>query len=1075
MTQGGCFGRRVFCCSDQMKQRLRRLAAAVLALWSVSLTAVGSITSTGDVDPPDPSTWVSGSSGTAGIVGKTGEGMLTINDNSDVSSRHGLIGTGADSAGHVAVDGVGSTWRASDRIYVGSLGDGTLAITGGGVVSTPSGYIGMFSGSTGEVTVDGQGSAWKSSFLAIGNSGSGTLSITRGGSVVSRSGAIGSNLDSWGQVAVDGVGSTWSQFSGLSVGSYGNGLLSITGGAAVNSGISVVGRSASSTGQASVDGLGSIWSIAKELYVGRQGAGSLRITGDGTVSVVTDTYVGAETGSSGKIHFAGGTLLTGSLFASTEDLTGTGTVKTKGLVSDVDLVFDATHPRSQTLVLSASPEKRITLQFNTNSSQPLGVGYRGAGTMSIADGVSVASGDGYVGYHSGSTGQVTVSGEGSTWNSDGYLHVGLFGVGTLSITEKGAVQSKSISYLGYYSGSMGQATVNGVGSNWTSSRSLLVGVSGEGTLSIANGGVVHNDSGYLGYEPGSSGKVAVNGAGSTWTNYNLIVGRYGSGELSVTHGGTVSNRSGNIGAESGSTGKVEIDGSGSTWIHGGDLYIGKNGEGTALILNGGAVRNDHGYIGYGVGSTGQVIVDGDDSVWTNAGDLYVGRGGHGTLTITAGGAVSVSENLFVAPYAGSSGEIRLAQGFLTTGGMLGAAKDLAGSGTIYTRGLVSDVDLVFDSTHGLNQTITLDDLPEQNVTIHVNFSADRDLGVGYGSAGSMLVTDGIAIESMYGYVGYHPGAEATVSVEGSGSTWGNSNGLYVGRGGRGTLVITGGGAVRNTNGDVGYRSNSTGFVRVDGAQSSWTNEGALFIGNFGDGTLSITGGAAVSSFQGHIGYSADSTGRVLIDGEGSTWNNSGDLYVGQSYFALSRLTKGEGVALDGFAGSDLLSNAQGAAAVAPSIVAAVGDLTEVKNSQGSLSITGGAIVTVGGTLTIDRYSNGDSFIHMATGGKLALAGEVDDSIVEFLGIVGGAKSIRYWDISSNDWTDISQATAGVDFTLQYLVAGDLAGYTLLTVGAIPEPPTAILSAVAMLCAMMHKCRFCRRPQPSARKTSRKRD
>ena len=59
----------------------------------------------------------------------------------------------------------------------------------------------------------------------------------------------------------------------------------------------------------------------------------------------------------------------------------------------------------------------------------------------------------------------------------------------------------------------------------------------------------------------------------------------------------------------------------------------------------------------------------------------------------------------------------------------------------------------------------------------------------------------------------------------------------------------------------------------------------------------------------------------------------------------------------------------------------------------------------------------------------------------------GTDAIRYWDDSVSDWADITGATYGEDYTLSYLTAGDLAGYTVLTV---PEPATLSLLALGGL-------------------------
>ena len=52
--------------------------------------------------------------------------------------------------------------------------------------------------------------------------------------------------------------------------------------------------------------------------------------------------------------------------------------------------------------------------------------------------------------------------------------------------------------LGFDAGATGAATVDGAGSTWTNSCDLYVGDSGDGTLTIRNGGAVSNGIGSLG-------------------------------------------------------------------------------------------------------------------------------------------------------------------------------------------------------------------------------------------------------------------------------------------------------------------------------------------------------------------------------------------------------------------------------------------------------------------------------------------------------------------------------------------------------------------------------------------------
>ena len=62
------------------------------------------------------------------------------------------------------------------------------------------------------------------------------------------------------------------------------------------------------------------------------------------------------------------------------------------------------------------------------------------------------------------------------------------------------------SYLGDDRGSIGAATVDGAGSNWTSGGNLSIGNSGNGTLTIRNGGVVSNTLAMSALIPGRSAR-----------------------------------------------------------------------------------------------------------------------------------------------------------------------------------------------------------------------------------------------------------------------------------------------------------------------------------------------------------------------------------------------------------------------------------------------------------------------------------------------------------------------------------------------------------------------------------------
>jgi len=406
---------------------------------------------------------------------------------------------------------------------------------------------------------------------------------------------------------------------------------------------------------------------------------------------------------------------------------------------------------------------------------------------------------------------------------------------------------------------------------------------------------------------------------------------------------------------------------------------------------------------------------------TLSGTLYVGESGTGALTIEAGGQVSSADGQLgyywsatgtaMVTGAGStwtnSGDLyvghdgaaalTVADGGLVTAKVLYASlSDLSGNGTITVQGgAFLDADLLFDGTHGLSQALPFG----SGGTLNLDVDGTRILGVGYKDTGTLRIAEGRSVASTDGYLGCYRGSTGTSTVTGAGSTWTNSGDLEVGQHGTGTMRVEAGGHVSNASGYVGSDPDSTGAVAVTGPGSTWTNSGTLLVGYYeAVGTLTVEAGGKVSNTYGYVGWSGSSAGTATVTGAGSTWTNSGNLDVG-------------------------------------------------RDGAGTLTVTDGGLVRVAGTLTIDYDEDDDGFIHMTSGGMLALFGDADDSLGDFLDLIGGTDAIRYWNDGISDWDAITHATPGVDYDLSYLTTGDLTGYTMLTV---PEPATLALLAVGGL-------------------------
>jgi T5SS/PEP-CTERM-associated repeat protein len=312
--------------------------------------------------------------------------------------------------------------------------------------------------------------------------------------------------------------------------------------------------------------------------------------------------------------------------------------------------------------------------------------------------------------------------------------------------------------------------------------------------------------------------------------------------------------------------------------------------------------------------------------------------------------------------------------------------------------------------------------------------------IGYTGVGTLAVDGGSQLTSGSSRLGLNAGSNGTATVTGAGSKWTVSNTLSVGYSdGSGTLRVEAGGQVSSYLGYLGCNTSSTGTATITGAGSAWTNSSTLWVGDSGTGSLRVEAGGQVSNTFGYLGYNAGSTGTATINGAGSKWTNSSRLYVGHSGSCVLRVEAGGQVSnTAGDLGYNAGSTGTATITGAGSTWTNSSLLTVGRNGSGTLTITAGGLVSVRGTLTTDFNGGNDSFVNMSTGGMLALWGDADDSLAQFLDLVAGTDAIRYWNPSLAGWTPLTAATLGVDYTLQHQTAGDLTGYTLLTVGIVGD-------------------------------------
>ena len=1026
-------------------------------------------------------------------AGHNVSGEVTIDSGADIYSSNGIVGFAPGSTGEVNVTGAGTSWTSTFYVGYESENQNALNVTDGATISG-GGYIGYGAitgeGSTasGTVTIDGTGSEWTGSGnIAIGEFGTGVLNIQNGGTA-NIDGYVGHQANSTGTIYVStGVTDTAATLNStdLYVGHNGTGTLHVGNGGAANIDYLYVGYNSTSTGTVTLENSSTL--ATTNIDIGRNGIGTLDIQ-SGSNGSCTGLYLG----TGGTVNVWGWDLSsqTYSTLTSTYDATIEGNLN---VYVDNDNHGGKLETCSAYIAYDGGTEnakvevKGITSRWDDTGG--IRVGYNGKGNLTIAEGGTVhcgsESGDPmlYVGYCNGSSGTVDVEDSGSTLQTEGCcIGCSGYGNGLGTVTVSGGTwtngSSLSPSYLGIGSPALGNeyslivesggtmtnygnavihpqgaVKVEGdmgstphVASIWTNSDGLSItrDSNHQGTLNISHGGIVicNNDDAIGKSCVISGGKISITGS-------DLVL---------VTKLQTLDSHIYN-------RGEVELDGSTgiAKWESGGDMEIGVNpyvSSGTLKVLGGGFVDNgEHNTRVYG-----NIVTEGEityDSRITVSGTGYHGEVigyvpstfesnnlqiGHsyndgswhycpGFMDVENGGQVVVNTN----------SEIRVDGSVVTVSGQ-NVTGDISTWTTHGSLGIFGGELLVenggrviVDSNLTASSTLTVQSAGSVssyngyvNTAVTVTGSGSQwtnssNLYISSGNGNALNITNGASVSSATGRVGYGS-SEGTVIVDGTNSTWTNSGDLYVGDEDTGTLIIKNGASVSDQAGYIGL-SGSTGVVTVRGSNSTWTNSGAILAGNSGNGTLNVVGGATASSPFLIVGSETGSAGTILVYGGLSTLTTSYAAYIGSQDGSTGNVTvEGNGTEWT-VAGNLRVGSSSG--------------------GKGNLTIRNVGLVKVGGTLTTtdSDSSNDDGFVNMKNGAMLALCGDGDDSLEDFFNLIGGTDAIRFWDndiVGDDKWnslnlTNATRVTPGTidsfdEFSLQYFTTGDLAGYTLLTVG-----------------------------------------
>jgi T5SS/PEP-CTERM-associated repeat protein len=629
--------------------------------------------------------------------------------------------------------------------------------------------------------------------------------------------------------------------------------------------------------------------VAGSVYVGgsSSGAGGVGVLGvnEGTMTVngtlvaynTSDAFYGPT-----EINLNGGTINTAALnFNGTPSLlnwTG-GTLNITNSVS-----FDSTAAGTTTggafasaLTLGSGQTLKITGSETLGDTGSFDLTVNNGGTALATNSIDL-------GYSPTGVGTATISGAGSTLDAGNAIDVGVFGEGSLFVQAGGFAKATTNLIIGWVTGSTGQVNVSGANSKVQSGWGIVIGDQGEGTLAVNDGGTANALNWFsAGGSATGVGTVTVGGSGNPSTlsgAWGVVIGWNGKGNMTINAGGTATGAT-YLGFEATGEGTINLNTGGTLTAPGGtSVWVGGsyNGAGGKGILNvgGGTLTSTGPLVAFN--TPGSKINFSSGTINTPVLNLN----GTPSLLNWTGGTLNINNNVtFDLDAVGT-----------TTGAAFGAALTLGTGKTLEITG-----DETLGSTGGFGLTInsggmnTVTGVLRVNGELTVNSGGTATaqgyllIGTGAGNVGEATVVGSNAIlQSTTGTTvgdfaqgtltidngGAHSAlnwfvagggatgvGSVTVGGTGSPSTLSGAWGIVAGWAGKGTLTVNNGGTALGAiylgfdptgEGTINLNTGGTITTIPSGGASVWV--GGSYNGAGGKGVLNVSGGTLTTTRSG---------------------------------------------------------------------------------------------------------------------------------------------------------------------------------------------------------------------------------
>jgi T5SS/PEP-CTERM-associated repeat protein len=777
-----------------------------------------------------------------------------------------------------------------------------------------------------------------------------------------------------------------------------------------------------------------------DLYVGYASASNTATAGyGGNITVNGNTYVGYGSNA------ASNAIIVNSISGSFDTLGNLQLgVSGSGSLSVIASGGSAVVGGNTTLGVNASSSNNSLLviyndTFSTASNLVIGLSGSENSVQVLTSGSTptlTVGGQTILGQNAGSSNNsLTIAGY-ATWSNGGDLVIGQSGSRN-SVQVSGQGQTITISgqtTLGQNAGSSNNSLSLAGYTTWSNSGNIVIGASGNGTMTIRDGTALHASNIVIAQQSGSSGTLLVNPS----SGYSGVT--IGAGTITLGAGAATLNFNQN-GGDQITINSIITGGNSNSQIlvtGGGKVELTTASTNSAfLIVNGGSLFLDTNY------TSSQNIVVGTSSNAGTMGNItsYVNLTSAGSITVgatTASGnsltvqqsVMNASNGVFVGTSSNGNNNLYLNQGTLNTTSVLvggGARNRISGSGTITAPGGVTIngslypqgstaltvngnltftnggnyIWSIYNSTNtgpGVNFAATLG----VNGTFAASTNSTFGLNIGYNALSvdplwftTNVVSFGAVMTNLAGN-SMASGTNMTIvfdpytSQRNGFSTsdfflTASNNALYLNFQVAQTYFKTNSGAWTNSASWSNTLPNSGTDVTIDNGGTSGLNASGSALNmalgyNSSSNSLLITNGGSLNvNGSTAIGDNASSTRNIALvngAGGGATWTNGSGLYVGYNGASNSLIVTNGGSVQNGLFVEGFNSTSSNNSVVVTGSNSVLASSTDFYVGQGG---TGNTLVISNGGKVVNGIGNFDSDTQL--GGVIGAKGYGNRAIV----------------------------------------------------------------------------------------------